>query len=238
MSSVGVPGEWDSYATAYPQIDNEADMPPLLGAALGLVAGDKLLDVGCGEGSLLDLVASAFPGAWKTMGFEISQVRGERAQLRGHEVVVSEDGRVPLPDGVANVVTSTHVVEHVPDDRAYVSELARLTHPGGAVYLETPLKLKGAWYFRRNPEAGWVLDPTHLREYRSTAEVVALVEEAGLEVLATDETRISYPLGAAEQVARRVLGWEQRTARPTGWRAARINIPRYRQVAVLARKPS
>ena len=114
------PGEWDTYATEYPQIDNEAELPPLLRAALALVPGDKFLDVGCGEGSLLDLVEEAFNGAWQITGFEISQVRGERAQSRGHRIVVSEDGRVPLPDGFADVVASTHVVEHVPDDLGYV----------------------------------------------------------------------------------------------------------------------
>src|SRR4051794_9274103 len=104
--------EWDTYATAYPQIDNEIDMPLLLRTALQLVPGDNLLDVGCGEGSLLDVVTAGFGGSWKVTGFEISHVRGERAQARGHQVVVSPDGTVPLPDGFADVVTSTHVVEH------------------------------------------------------------------------------------------------------------------------------
>jgi 2-polyprenyl-3-methyl-5-hydroxy-6-metoxy-1,4-benzoquinol methylase len=135
-------------------------------------------------------------------------------------------------------VASTHVVEHVPDDAAYVREMARLARPGGVVYIETPLKLKGAWYFRRNPEAGWVLDPTHLREYRSAAEVHALLDQAGLELLSEDVTPISYPLVAAEDVLLRLLKRPQRTARPEGMRAARINIPRYRHLGVLARKPA
>lgn len=230
--------DWDEYAAAYPQIDNETAVPPLLRTALGLVSGDQFLDVGCGEGSLLDVVAAEYGHVWKINGFEISRTRGERAEARGHRVLVSEDGQVPLPDEAADVVASTHVVEHVPDDAAYVREMARLTRPGGVVYIETPLKLKGAWYFRRNPEAGWVLDPTHLREYRSAAEVHALVAQAGLELLAEDVTPISYPLVAAEAAVMRLLGRPQRTNRPHGWRSARINIPRYRQLAVLARKPA
>jgi 2-polyprenyl-3-methyl-5-hydroxy-6-metoxy-1,4-benzoquinol methylase len=237
VGTVEATGEWDAYASAYPQIDNEVDLPPLLRTALGLVSGKRLLDVGCGEGSLLDLVRAEYPGAWEVTGFEISRMRAERAEARGHKVVVSEDGVVPLPDASADVVTSTHVVEHVPDDRVYVRELARLVRPGGVVYVETPLKLRGAWYFRRNPEAGWVLDPTHVREYRSAAEVLALLEAAGLQLLSQEVTHISYPLVAAEQVTRRLLGKEQRTGRPTGWRTARLNIPRYRQLAVLAQRP-
>jgi len=230
--------DWDDYAELYPQIDNELDVPVLLRTALSLVEGQRFIDVGCGEGGLLDVVRAEVGSSWEVTGFEISGTRGERARERGHHVLVSEDGRVPLPDASADVVASTHVVEHVPDDAGYVCEMARLTRPGGVVYLETPLKLKGAWYFRRNPEAGWVLDPTHLREYRSASEVHALLEQAGLELLAEDVTPISYPLVAAEDVLLRLLKRPQRTGRPTGLRAARVNIPRYRQLAVLARKPA
>ena len=46
------------------------------------------------------------------------------------------------------------------------------------------------------------------------------------------------PLVAAEDVLLRLLKRPQRTGRPHGLRAARINIPRYRQLAVLAQKPA
>lgn len=229
--------DWDDYAELYPQIDNELELPVLLRTALALVEGKRFIDVGCGEGGLLDVVRAEVGDTWDITGFEISGARGERARERGHQVLVSEDGRVPLPDGAADVVASTHVVEHVPDDAGYVREMARLCRPGGIVYIETPLKLTGAWYFRRNPEAGWVLDPTHLREYRSAGEVHSLLEQAGLTLLSEDVTPISYPLVAAEDVLLRLLKRPQRTARPTGLRAARVSIPRYRQLAVLAQKP-
>lgn len=230
--------DWDEYAALYPQIDNELDVPVLLRTALSLVEGRTLIDVGCGEGGLLDAIRSEVGDTWDLTGFEISAHRGERARERGHRVLVSEDGRVPLPDGTMDIVASTHVVEHVPDDAGYVRELARMARPGGVVYLETPLKLTGAWYFRRNPEGGWVLDPTHLREYRSPDEVHRLVEQAGLRLLSEDITPISYPLVAAEDVLLRLLKRPQRTGRPHGIRAARVNIPRYRQIAVLAQKPA
>lgn len=229
---------WDDYAELYPQIDNELEVPVLLRTALSLVGGKRFIDVGCGEGGLLDVVRAEVGDSWDITGFEISGTRGERARERGHHVLVSEDGRVPLPDGSADIVASTHVVEHVPDDAGYVREMARLARPGGVVYIETPLKLKGAWYFRRNPEAGWVLDPTHLREYRSASEVHRLLEQAGLTLLSEDVTPISYPLVAAEDVLLRLLKRPQRTTRPQGVRAARVNIPRYRQLAVLAQKPA
>ena len=82
-----------------------------------------------------------------------------------------------------------------------------------------------------------MLDPTHLREYRSAGEVHSLLDQAGLTLLSEDVTPISYPLVAAEDVLLRLLKRPQRTARPTGLRAARVSIPRYRQLALLAQKP-
>ena len=121
--------DWDDYAQLYPQIDNELDVPVLLRTALSLVPGGRFIDVGCGEGGLLDAVRSEVGDAWDITGFEISAHRGQRARERGHDVLVSEDGQVPLPDATMDIVASTHVVEHVPDDAGYVRELARMARP-------------------------------------------------------------------------------------------------------------
>ena len=75
---------WDDYAALYPQIDNELEMPVLLRTALSLVEGGRFIDVGCGEGGLLDVVRAEVGAAWEITGFEISGARGEKARARGH----------------------------------------------------------------------------------------------------------------------------------------------------------
>ena len=122
--------DWDDYAELYPQIDNELELPVLLRTALALVDGKRFIDVGCGEGGLLDVVRAEVR---RLVGHhrlrDLDRARRARARERGHDVLVSEDGRVPLPDGTADIVASTHVVEHVPDDAGYVREMARLCRP-------------------------------------------------------------------------------------------------------------
>ena len=83
--------DWDDYAELYPQIDNELDVPVLLRTALSLVEGKRFVDVGCGEGGLLDVVRAEVGDSWDITGFEISartrrarpRSRAPRARLRG-----------------------------------------------------------------------------------------------------------------------------------------------------------
>ncbi len=134
--------DWDAYAGTYRQLVDESTVPPLLAGVMSASSG-TMIDVGCGDGILLDLIRSTFARTWKIQGFEISPARAEIARGRGHEVLADEHGDVPAPSGTFDLVTSTHVIEHAPDDHAYATELARLVRPGGLVYVETPVKLEG-----------------------------------------------------------------------------------------------
>jgi SAM-dependent methyltransferase len=46
-----------------------------------------------------------------------------------------------LPDGAFDAVLCSHVLEHVPDDRAAMAELRRVTAPGGFTLVMVPLAL-------------------------------------------------------------------------------------------------
>lgn len=228
--------DWDAYAQTYRQLDDEPTVPHLLRRVLDASTG-SLIDVGCGEGALLDRLRTQYGDAWSLTGYEVSTLRADLARSHGHAVLTSSDGVVPVADGTFDVVTACHVIEHVPDDVDFARELMRVARPGGFVYVETPVKLPGAWYFRRNPQAGWVLDSTHVREYRSASAVDDVLTGAGLTVLAEDLTPISYPLAAAGLLVRRILRLPQSTRRPSGLAARSVSIPRYRQQAVLTQRP-
>lgn len=49
---------------------------------------------------------------------------------------------IPLPDGTADVVLCTEVLEHVPNPHQVVAELARLLKPGGSLYLTVPFSAR------------------------------------------------------------------------------------------------
>lgn len=52
--------------------------------------------------------------------------------------VVADVHRLPIRDGVADLVVATGLIEHVDDDRAVLSEVARVLRPGGLVHIELP----------------------------------------------------------------------------------------------------
>jgi len=65
-----------------------------------------------------------------------------RAQLVGrqqvHLVLIAPRGDLPFRDGCFDAVITTEVIEHVPDDRKTIGELARVLVPGGLLILSTP----------------------------------------------------------------------------------------------------
>jgi len=108
------------------------------------VAGARFLSSGCGfAGSLL---AYRDAGAASAVGVEVDEeyVRFGRlrvAELAGAEVRGYDGGRLPFAEDSFDVIESMDVIEHTPDDLAYVRELARVLAPGGLILLVTPNRL-------------------------------------------------------------------------------------------------
>ena len=100
----------------------------------------KILDVGCGWNKT--------PGA---IGID--------SNPRTHADVVHDLGVLPYPfaSDEFDEVVCRHVAEHVPDVMAFVSELYRITKPGGRISITTP--------HYSNPD--WPTDPTHRNHFNS-----------------------------------------------------------------------
>ncbi len=101
----------------------------------------RLVDVGCGTGALLADQSRTRP----VLGVEIdATARALAAEVVGPEMVVEGSAeRLPLDDGIAEVVTALDVVEHVDDDVAALRELARVAG-GGLVVVAVPA-YRWAW---------------------------------------------------------------------------------------------
>jgi 2-polyprenyl-3-methyl-5-hydroxy-6-metoxy-1,4-benzoquinol methylase len=205
-----------------------------------------LLDVGCGDGQLVSaLVANGLlPAGSSVTGVDISRVRLERfTALTGWPAVLADGGSLSaLPCDHADVVVSTMVMEHVEDDAGYVRAIARVTRPGGFVFLTTVLRRPGAWYFRRSPDGRRVLDPTHVREYGSVAEVLQAVEGSGLLVREVGLERLVFPILAPvvrHWHARRPIHDVQRLFLRQPWAALEaigLPIPRYREIQLVLQR--
>ena len=89
-----------------------------------------LLDVGCGDGSLLFRYLDYRPG--RLCGIEAAPALKAKAAERGLEVV-SFDLNSPWPydDETFDVVHSSQVIEHLHNTRLFVQELYRVLKPGG-----------------------------------------------------------------------------------------------------------
>ena len=77
-------------------------------------------------------------------------------------LVASADSVPAIPDRSLDAVISTMVMEHVPDEQAYLAEIHRVLRPGGRAYVTTVFKRPWAWYFRKRDGMS-VLDMSHLR---------------------------------------------------------------------------
>lgn len=229
----------ERYAEGHSQFGATSPVPDLLRSTMATasVLRGPIVDIGCGEGGTLAAVRASFPELPPLIGLELSETRARICRERRLTVALSDALLLPIKDQSVAMIVSRHVIEHVDDDRAALDEIRRTLMTDGCLYLETPLRLPGAWYPYRNPAGTWVLDPTHVREYRTTSEVQRLLTDAGLECREIDVQPIRFPLG---QLLLRIPGvrstpgkWRRRLLRLT--RPA-IRIPRYHEIRCFAVK--
>ena len=123
--------------------------------------GGDLLEIGPGWGS--------FAYAAKIAGYSVAVVeKDERCRMYLKDVVgvsvLAPKSHGALPDGLENydVVALWHVVEHLPDFRQMLLDLAARVRPGGVLAIATPNP--AAWQFRVMKGAWPHLDaPRHLQ---------------------------------------------------------------------------
>lgn len=99
--------------------------------------GRTVVDLGCGGGLLA--VPLAEHGA-RVVGVDLARralAAARRRQRTGFLLLQADLAAVPMAPGCADVVLLADVLEHVPDPGAALAEAARLTRPGGHVFVNT-----------------------------------------------------------------------------------------------------
>jgi SAM-dependent methyltransferase len=101
-------------------------------------AGKRVLDVGCGNGYVLERYARH--GA-EVCGIDLTETaiglsrqRFALAGLRG-EFRATDGDTVPYPDGQFDIVCSMGVLHHIEDPRPMLAEMRRVLRPGGELIL-------------------------------------------------------------------------------------------------------
>ena len=95
--------------------------------------GKTVLECGCGTGLLLERMAGF---ASKATGIDLSPGMLEKAKERGLDVTVGSLTELPFADASFDVTCSFKVLAHVPDIGKALSEMARVTRPGGVILAE------------------------------------------------------------------------------------------------------
>ena len=102
------------------------------------LAGQRVLDVGCGIGAYVRKMAPLSAAAYG-VDVDLDKVRQARADLP--LVCVSAAEHLPFPDGTFGRVLLHEIIEHVNDDRQSLREACRVLSPGGRMVIFAPNRL-------------------------------------------------------------------------------------------------
>jgi SAM-dependent methyltransferase len=105
----------------------------ILQDCLGDLSGLRLLDLGCSNGLMTRFYGEAFEDVIgldiDAPGIAFAQANNTAPNIRYE---LSDGMNTGLPDESIDVVTCTHVYEHVPDAMHLLDEIHRVLRPGGA----------------------------------------------------------------------------------------------------------
>jgi ubiquinone/menaquinone biosynthesis C-methylase UbiE len=152
--------------------------------ALGLArlsAGESVLDIGCGTGTLAIAAKRLVGGKGHVCGIDASPEMIARAGKKARKAGLGIDFRnalveaMPFPDGQFDVVLSTLMLHHLPGKlrSQCAAEVRRVLKPGGRLL---------AIDFGTAPGTKGIVVHFHRHGHINLAEMVTIFREAGLNV--------------------------------------------------------
>ncbi|QQM45637.1 SAM-dependent methyltransferase [Streptomyces liliifuscus] len=187
-------GYWASEAPDFTPADAQRAKLELICRKLGLVPGSRLLDIGCGWGSLTLYAAEQHKAQVTAVTLAQEQAAYVREQVRDRGLesrveVVCQDYR-DIAGGGYDAVATVEMGEHVGDAEypAFAAALHRLARPLGRVLVQQ--MSRGA----EAPGGGafieaYIAPDMHMRP---VGETLAILEQAGLEVRSVESLREHY----------------------------------------------
>jgi SAM-dependent methyltransferase len=223
-------------------------LPPLLADVSASWDVGTLVDLGCGDGTLI----SGFIGHGRlpsqVIAVDLSPLRVDAAMQLSPNIegiVADATNLAEIPDGSVDAVVSSQVIEHVPDDSAVAQEVHRILKPGGWWYIGSVLRGPHAWWiYRRGGQ--WWMDPTHVREYRTRSEYLTSLRRGGLTVERLRTEAFRFPISdlAARTAVRAGLMAPEAMSRLYDGRIpglrhirrASLRVPGYRLIEAVGRR--
>lgn len=141
----------------------------------------KILDVGCGTGNALMLMARENPEA-KYCGIDISNqmIKMAKEKTKGNpnfEFKVADSEDIPYQEGTFDLVFSSNSFHHYPDPTKVLEEIKKVLKDGGTFFLEDacrdvffPIRLQNI--YRKKFEKGHIT-------YYATSEIISMLKKSG-----------------------------------------------------------
>lgn len=141
----------------------------------------KVLDFGCGKGSVLEILEEEGCEAW---GLETNPKSVMICNKKGLNVVSGAIEKVKFPDNFFDAVIMSQVFEHLPSPKRTLEEIKRIIKPKGRIFIYCPnvesylLKLFGKYW------QGWHI-PFHFYNF-SKQTIFKLANDVGFDVRKID----------------------------------------------------
>jgi cyclopropane-fatty-acyl-phospholipid synthase len=190
---------------------------------LGLEPGMRLLDVGCGWGSMAIHAAQRYGAT--VVGITLSEEQARMARKRVAEAGLTDkiDIRVQdyraVDDGPFDAISSIGMAEHVGRAQmpGYVAQLTRLLRPGGRLLNHAIAWNAGVSTWRPDSFIARYVFPDG--ELLGLGEMVGLLESRELEVLDVEALRQHYALTLRAWVSNLEANWDAAVAASSEGRA-------------------
>ena len=159
-----------------------------------LKPGTRLLDIGCWDGRLLELIRQA--GLYQELyGIDILSEAIENVRLKGFnaQMVDLNNETLPFPENYFDTITLLAVMEHLFDPYSVIGEIHRVLRPSGTLIIDVPnvasFTNRIRILFGRLPitsgDPGW--DGGHLHYFTKYA-LEQFVQKSGFTVLSRKST--------------------------------------------------
>lgn len=143
-------------------------------AAVRQSGAQRALDVGCGEGRFCRMMAEAVP---EVVGIDpTARLLTEARQLGGAVYHEGVGENLPYEEGAFDLVVSYLSLIDIADSRAAISEMARVSRPGGHILIGnlniwvTAAQIKGRGIVRNKQGHGTMTISNYLTEHWNWAE--------------------------------------------------------------------